>query len=85
MKQYEGNTKKKMSESTTDKSSNTLLILQSAVLASKSLDKLDTITKNKTVINFGNYKSRDMIDFSNHLLTNYEQVRVANCTHLINM
>ena len=26
-----------------------------------------------------------MIDFSNHLLTNYGQMRVANCTNLINM
>ena len=26
-----------------------------------------------------------MIDFSNHLLTNYEQMRLAYCTHLINM
>ena len=26
-----------------------------------------------------------MIDFSNKLLNNYEQVRVENCTHLINM
>ena len=34
---------------------------------------------------FITYKSIDMIDFSNHLLTNYERMRLANCTHLINM
>ena len=41
--------------------------------------------KKKTVINFRNYKSIDVIDFSNHLLANYGQIRVPNCAHLINM
>ena len=41
--------------------------------------------KNKKVINFRNYKSIHVIDFSNHLLTKYEQMLVANCTHLLNM
>ena len=46
---------------------------------------VDTNAKNKTLINFRNCKSIDTIEFSNNLLTNYEQKWVANCTHLINM
>ena len=42
-------------------------------------------TAKKTVINFRNYKFIEMIDLKKKLLTNYEQMRVANCTHLINM
>ena len=35
--------------------------------------------------NFRKNKSIDTIDFSNHSLPSYEQMRVADCTHLINM
>ena len=41
--------------------------------------------KNKTVINYHNFKSRDLVDFSNHLLTNYEQFLFSNCDHLPNI
>ena len=34
---------------------------------------VDTFAKNKTVIKFRKYKSIGMIDFLNHLLTNYEK------------
>ena len=46
---------------------------------------VEDIPKNKAVINFRNYKSLDVVDFSNHLLTNYEQLLFSNCTHLTNM
>ena len=34
----------------------------------------DEIPKNKSVINFRNHKSLNVVDFSNHLLTNFEQL-----------
>ena len=43
------------------------------------------ILKMKTVINSRYYKGLDVIDFSSHLLTNEEQLLVANCTHLTSM
>ena len=49
----------------------------------KTLLNCGRLIKNR--IDFRNYRSIDVIDFSNHLLTNYEHIRVANCTHLINM
>ena len=36
------------------------------------------------MINFSNSKSLDVVDFSNQLLTNYEQILFSNCTHLPN-
>ena len=43
------------------------------------------VPKNKAVINFCNFKSLDVVDFSNHLLTTYEQMLWSNCIHLTNM
>ena len=46
---------------------------------------VDDIPKNKAVINVRNYKSLDVVDFSNHLLPNYEQMLFSNCTHIPNI
>ena len=37
------------------------------------------------MVNLRNYKSVDVIESSNHLLTNCEQMPVAHCTHLTSM
>ena len=46
---------------------------------------VDDIPKIKAMINFRDYKSLDVVDFSDHLLTNYEQILFSNCTHLPNI
>ena len=46
---------------------------------------VDAIAKNKTVISFRSFISINVIDFSNNLLNNYEKMRVAICTYLINI
>ena len=46
---------------------------------------VDDYPKNKAVINFRNYKSLDLVVFSNYLLTSYEQLLFLNCAHLTNM
>ena len=35
---------------------------------------IDELPKNKAVINFRNYKSLNVVDFSNHLFTNFGQL-----------
>ena len=43
------------------------------------------LLQKKTVINFRNYKSLDVSDFSNKFLTNCDQILVTNFTHLTYM
>ena len=46
---------------------------------------VDDISKIRAMINFRNYKSLDVVDFSKILLTNFEQFLFSNCTHLPNI
>ena len=46
---------------------------------------VDENPKNRAMMNFRNYKSLVVVDFSNHLLTNYEKSLFSNCTHLPNI
>ena len=46
---------------------------------------VDDVPKNKAVKNFRNYNFLDVVDFSNYLLTNYEEFLFLSCTHLTNM
>ena len=46
---------------------------------------VDDIAKNKEVIKFCNNIPIDVTDFSNHLLTEYEQLLSGNCAHLTNI
>ena len=46
---------------------------------------VDDIPKIKAVTNFRNYKTLEVVDFSNYLLTNFVQFLFSNWTHLTNM